>query len=96
MEYNQQQTNNHYPPDHCNYGTMCNQKPEVVNVEVRKVSSGKSKITTFGQVCVKTGVGNVTNELSVDYEFVRWYAWCGDCFMLHNDKQREVENEIRK
>jgi len=90
MDYNQQQQNLNYPPEYCNYGTMCNAEPEVIAVEVQKIS-GKRMITTYGHVCVKTGVGNITNELSPDFTFIRWLAWCSGCFMLHNDKMLEAK-----
>jgi len=89
--------NKYYPPNHCNYGAMCNQKPAIVNVEVEK-KSGKRMFIAYDQVCVKTAVGNITNKLSPDYTFIQWFAWCSDCFMIHNDKvaaAREVEKNVR-
>lgn len=89
--YNDEPLNsNIYPPTQCNYGTMCNCEPAIVVIEVQK-QSGKNMIVPFSKVCTKTPVGNVTNQLSPEYYFVRWLAWCTDCFMLHRDKTDEAK-----
>jgi len=83
---NENPVNEYFPPDYCNDG-MCKNAVAVVMIEVQK-PSGKKMVTTFGQVCVKSSHGNITNQLNSDYTFIRWYSWCADCFFEEQDRRR--------